>query len=57
MKHQITNIRWAGTRWLADVEYWQGCRCGSEIKQVTINQEKKPTKTEIVGAFKLQLGD
>ena len=57
MKYAIKSLTSnGGGVWKSDVEYWQGCRCGSKIKQVTINQERKPTKNEIVGAFKLQLG-
>lgn len=58
MKYVIKSLTSnGGGVWTSDVEYWQGCRCGSKIKQVTVNQTKRPNKTQIVGAFKLQLGD
>lgn len=53
MKYAIKSLTSnGGGVWKSDVEYWQGCRCGSKIKQVTINQTNRPNKAQIVEAFK-----
>lgn len=53
MKYAIKSLTSnGGGVWTSDVEYWQGCRCGSKIKQVTINQEKRPSRSVIIEEFK-----
>lgn len=51
IKYKIDNIRWAGNRWLAEVCAWQGCICECDPITVEIHQEKRPSRSVIIGAY------
>lgn len=51
MKYKITNIRWAGNRWLAEVCAWQGCICECDPITVEIHQEKRPSRSVIIETY------
>ena len=52
MKYIVKNIRQEGDVWKANLKYWQGCACSANTVEVTINQKKRPTKSDVVKVFK-----
>lgn len=51
MNYKVTNIRLAGKRWLADLEYWEGCQCSSETTTVEVYKDKRPSSKDFIEAF------
>lgn len=51
-KFKISNIRWAGNRWLADVQEWEECICEMKPVTVEIHQEKRPNRSVIIMEFR-----
>jgi len=48
MTYRAKKLRFNGTFWTCQLEYWEGhCECAKQIKEVEIHQEKRPSLKEI----------
>lgn len=47
MNYRARQLKFNGTFWTCILEYWTGCECSKQKKEVEIHQVKRPSLKEI----------